>query len=321
MIKHILVPLDGSELAECVLPHVMVVAPVTNARITLVHVMEHSHREGRAPVIDPVDWYLRKRESKMYLEKIARRLQKSDLNIEHTALEGSPAECVIEFARNNNVDLIALSTHGRSGLSGWNVSSVVHKILLRSCKSTLLVRAYKSSVVNVTEVRYKRLFVGLDCSARAEYILPMAIDLAQFYNSQLILGTVIQKPQTFQRFPLSGEDDDLVNQIVRKNQQAASHYFDQLHTQFSPKGLELKTNIIVGDNAITSLHDMVNEVNADLVMLVAHGHSGERRWPYGSVTSSFIAYGNTSLLIMQDLSDDEIQHTLAELAVREGIGH
>ena len=321
MIKHILVPMDGSGLAECVLPHVMAIAPVTNAHITLLHVMEHSHHEGRAPVIDPMDWHLSKRESEMYLERIDKRLQKSGLSIEHTILEGSPAECVIEFARNNNVDLIALSTHGRSGLSGWNINSVVYKILMRSNKSTLLVRAYKSGVVNATKVRYKRLFVGLDCSARAEYILPIAIDLAKFYNSQLILGTVIQKPQTFQRFPPSGEDDDLVNQIVRKNQQAASHYFDQLQRQFSPKGLELKTDIVVGENAITCLHDMVDGANADLVMLVAHGHSGERRRPYGSVTSSFIVYGNTSLLIMQDLSEDEIQPTLAELAARESKGH
>jgi nucleotide-binding universal stress UspA family protein len=299
----------------------MAIAPVTNARITLLHVMEHSHHEGRAPVVDPVDWHLHKRESEMYLDKIARRLQKSGLSVEHTILEGSSAECVIEFARNNNVDLIALSTHGRSGLSGWNISSVVYKILLRSSKSTLLIRAYRSTAANATKVRYKRLFVGLDCSPRAEYILPIAIDLAQFYNSQLILGTVIQKPQTFQRFPLSGEDDDLVNQIVRKNQQAASHYFDQLHTQFAPKGMELKTNIVVGDNIITCLHDMVDEADVDLVMLVAHGHSGERRRPYGSVTSSFIVYGNTSLLIMQDLSEDEIQPTLAELAARESKGH
>jgi hypothetical protein len=56
-------------------------------------------------------------------------------------------------------------------------------------------------------------------------------------------------------------------------------------------------------------------------MLVAHGHSGERRWPYGSVASSFIAYGNTSLMIMQDLSESEISHTYAELALKEGKGH
>jgi nucleotide-binding universal stress UspA family protein len=147
------------------------------------------------------------------------------------------------------------------------------------------------------------------------------MNLAQYYNSQLILGTVIQKPQTIHRFPLSEENGELINQIVEKNHQAASHYFDQLHTQFSQKGLELRTDIAIGDNVVAILHNMVEEANADLVMLVAHGHSGERRWPYGSVTNSFIAYGSTPLMIMQDLSSDEIQLTHAELAVKEGRGH
>jgi len=315
------VPLDGSALAECVLPHVMAIAPATNARLTLAHVMEHTHYEGRTPAVDPVDWHLQKRELEMYLEQIADRLRKSGLNVEHTIIEGNPAESIIEFARNNNVDLIALSTHGHSGLSGWNISSVVHKILMRSYKSTLLVRAYHSTASGLSEVHYKRLFIGLDCSPRAEYILPVAMNLAQYYKSEIILGTVIQKPQTIHRFPLSEENGELINQIVEKNHQAASHYFDQIHTQFSQTGLELKANIAVGDNALTILHDMVEEANADLVLLVAHGNSGERRWPYGSVTSSFIAYGNTPLMIMQDLSSEEILQTHAELVVKEGRGH
>jgi nucleotide-binding universal stress UspA family protein len=248
-------------------------------------------------------------------------LRKSGLKVEHTIIEGNPAESIIEFARNNNVDLIALSTHGQSGLSGWNISSVVYKILMRSYKSTLLVRAYQSTISDVSEVHYKRLFIGLDYSPRAEYILPVAINLAQYYKSELILGTVIQKPQTVHRFPPSEENGELINQIVEKNRQAASHYFDQIRTQFSQTGLELKSNIAVGDNALAILHDMVEEAKADLVLLVAHGHSGERRWPYGSVTSSFIAYGNTPLMIMQDLSSEEILQTHAELVVKEGKGH
>jgi len=113
----------------------------------------------------------------------------------------------------------------------------------------------------------------------------------------------------------------LIDQIVEKNHQAASRYFDQLITQYSLEDSDIKTAIVVGDNAFAILHDMVEEVNADLVMLVAHGHSGERRWPYGSVTSSFIAHGNTALMILQDLSMGEIQPTHAELAVKEGKGH
>ena len=320
MINHILVPLDGSSLAECVLPHVLAIASVMSSRVTLLHVLEHPHNGNGTPAVDPVDWHLRKHKSERYLEQIAENLRDSGLTIDYNILEGSPAQSIIEFARNNNVDLITLSTHGNSGLSGWNVSSVVQKILLRSYKSILLIRAYRPTVTDSPEVQYKRLFIGLDASTRAEYVLPVAMRLAQAHKSELLLGTVIQKPQTIDRFPPSLEDSKLIDTIVERSRQSVTHYFDQLITQFSLEGLELNKDILVGEDAIAVLHDMVEEINADLVMLVAHGHSGERRWPYGSVTSSFIAYGNTPLMIMQDLSENEIPHTHAELAVKEGKG-
>jgi nucleotide-binding universal stress UspA family protein len=322
MLNHILVPLDGSTLAECVLPHVAAIAPVTHARITLLHVLQPAQKEGGNPAVDPVEWHLQKQNAEKYLEGIVSRLSEAGiLGVESVILEGNPAGSVIEFARSNNVDLIALSTHGNSGLSGWNVSGVVQKILLRSYKSTLLVRAYLPSATTTTKVRYKRLFVGMDCSARSEYVLPLAINLAQFYKAQLILETVIEKPRLINRMPVSQDVAELANQFVEKNQKAASHYFKQLLAQFSTKELKIKTHISIGDNSIAVLHDMAEESNADLVLLVAHGETGERRWPYGSVTTSFIAYGNTSLLIMQDLPDSEIHQTRAERAIAESKGH
>ncbi len=322
MINHILVPLDGSTLAECVLPHVAGLAPVTNARVTLLHILQQAQEGRGAPPVDPVEWHLQKQNAEKYMEQIVSRLNEAGiLGVESVILEGSPASSVIDFARNNNVDLIILSTHGNSGLSGWNVSSVVQKILLRSYKSILLVRAYVPSPSTTTKVRYKRLFVGMDCSSRSEFVLPFAINLAQYHKSQLILETVIEKPRTINRMPASDELMELVTQFVDKNYQAASHYFKQLRAQFSTKDLKIKTHISVGDHAITVLHDMAEESNADLVLLAAHGETGERRWPYGSVTTSFIAYGNTSLLIMQDLPSTEIHQTLAEMAVRESKGH
>ena len=321
MINHILVPLDGSTLAECVLPHVSAIAPVTNARVTLVHVMEPL-QDRNGPAVDPVEWHLRKQNSEKYLEQVASRLNDLGLlGVERMILEGNPANSVVDFARNNNVDLIILSTHGQSGLSGWNVSSVVQKILLRSYKSILLVRAYLPSSAEVTKVHYKRLFLGMDCSPRSEFVLPIAISLAQYHNSHLILETVIERPQSINRLPPSGQDVELLNKFIEKNSQAASHYLDQLVAQFSMKEIEITTHVSIGDNDISVLHDMAEESNADLILLAAHGSTGERRWPYGSVTTSFIAYGNTSLMIMQDLSDDEIRQTNAESAAREHAGH
>jgi nucleotide-binding universal stress UspA family protein len=280
----------------------------------------HNGRESTA--VDPVEWHLKKQNSEKYLEQTVSHLNQAGiLGVESVVLEGNPANSVVDFARNHNVDLIVLSTHGQSGLSGWNVSSVVQKILLRSYKSILLVRAYLPSSTGMTKIRYKRLFVGMDGSPRSEFVLPFAIGLAQFHKSQLILESVIEKPQIISRLPLTNEETELVNQLVEKNYQAASHYLEQLRTQFSMKELKLKVHVSIGENAIAVLHDLAEESNADLVLLAAHGSSGERRWPYGSVTTSFIAYGNTSLLIMQDVPETEIQQTRAEMAVRQSKGH
>lgn len=321
MINHILVPLDGSVLAECVLPHVLSIASSVNARVTLLHVVEPSRAKGEGQAIDPLEWHLKKREAGIYLDGIARRLLESNLAVETAILEGLSADCVIDFAHNNDVGLIILSTHGRSGLSGWNVSSVVQKIILRSFKSTLLVRAYKSPRTDLAPMRYNRLFVGLDCSARAEYVLPFAVKLAQSHNARLVLGMVIRKPEMPHRFPLSEEDSKLIARIVEINHRAAAHYFEGIQKQLSVQGVESQIELTVSDSVTIALHDMVEQQEADLVMLVAHGRSSEGRWPYGSIATSFVAYGATSLLIMQDLSAEEIGKTLAEIAARESRGH
>lgn len=318
MIHHILIPLDGSELAECVLPHAMAIAPVTGARVTLVHVLDRTlAHNGSAALIDPLSWHMQKQESQSYLDRIAQRLQQLALPVEQAILEGNPAETLIEFARNNAVDLLVLSTHGRTGLSEWNVSSVVQKILLSSYKSILLIRAYASPPA---EIQHKRLFLAVDGSTRAEYILPFAMSLAQWHQSTVILGTVIQRPQPIQRFPLSEEDQAWIQQFTERNQQEAARYLEQLATQFSLKGLSAEANIAISDNALGSIHDMVDESDADLVMIAAHGSSGERRWPYGSTAASLIAYGRTPLMILQDLSESDIPQTHAERVVREAKG-
>lgn len=319
MINHILVPLDGSTLAECVLPHVMAIAPVTNAHVTLIHVLEHpDNRSGNQP-IDPMGWHVQKQELQSYLDKITERLQEAGVDTSCALVEGKSAENIIDYTRLNNVDLIALSSHGRTGLSSWNVSSVVQKVLLRSYRSILLARAYTSP--STEEIHYKRLFIGSDGSARAEFMLPVVIGLAQHHQSEVVIGTVVQKPQLIQRMPLSEQDVELINQLSEKNQVVAEHYHEQLVTQFSLKGIQAQGSVVVADHAIGALHDMVENQNADLVVLVAHGESGERRWPYGSIATSFIAHGSTPLLILQDLSEQEIQPTRADQAILEARGH
>ena len=105
MIKHILVPLDGSVLAECVLPHVWAIAGAYYACITLLHIVALSHEENNL-AIDPPEWLLRKREAKSYLDKISARLQENQLKVNAVILDRSAAQGVIDFAQIHDVDLI-----------------------------------------------------------------------------------------------------------------------------------------------------------------------------------------------------------------------
>jgi nucleotide-binding universal stress UspA family protein len=102
------------------------------------------------------------------------------------------------------------------------------------------------------------------------------------------------------------------------NQTRAGKYLKQLQDQLSP---DVETRVIVGDAPAASLQDFVAQENVDLVVLSAHGYTGETRWPYGSVALNFIAYGTTPLLIVQDLSLGEMKRALARLTTGQPKGH
>lgn len=318
MFDQILVPLDGSPLAECVLPHAVAVAQAFGGRVTLLRVLERPQSLNRGRSFDLLDWRIAAAESRAYLEGVAKRLEGVGLAVESAVVEGQAAEQVIEFARTRGVDLIILSSHGQSGLSGWNVSSVVQKIIMRACMPTMIARAYQPFPPSLTGLRYRRLLLALDGSQRAECVLPPATTLARVHGAQVVLAHVARRPEMPRRVPPTAEDLELVHRITERNRQEAADYLEDLRSHLP---VETRTLLLVEDSVPTALHQLVEQEEVDLVMLSAHGSSGGARWPYGSVAVSFIAYGTTPLLIVQDLSPDELERSLAELAARETKGH
>ena len=314
MLNKVLVPLDGSPLATCVFPHVVAITRATEAHITLLRVTEK--RNQATGQVNPVDWQLGKVEAQMYLDEMGERLHQFVTQApESQVLEGPAAERIIEYAEKNDHDLIALSTHGEGGLKGWTISSVAQKVIHLAGKSILLVPAYNAATCaqegNWDDIRYQRIMVPLDGSQRAESVLPMATALAQQHGAELILVHVVARPELIQRMPLTVEDNALSDQVVERNQMHALRYFEQLQNRLSPTP---QTRVLVNGHVTAALHKFVEQEQIDLVLLCAHGNSGQNQWPYGSVVTSFITYGATPLLIMQDLPAHEIEPTRAERA-------
>jgi nucleotide-binding universal stress UspA family protein len=312
MLEKIVVPLDRSPLAECVLPHAIAVAHALDARLTLLHVLSPPAKQDGPRAVDSLDWHLRRAEAESYLQEVRERLREAGVAVETNVLEGDAAERILDFTRENQVGLAIMSSHGQSGLSGWNVSSIVQKVIMRALTSLMIVRAYQPAQTGLSDLRYRRMLVPLDASARAECVLPLAATLARASEAQVVLAHVVQRPQMPRRTPLSQEDSELAERIVERNRVEAEHYLDEVRTQF-PAGA-VRTRLLIGNHVAAAVHELADEEHADLVLLSAHGYSGEMRWPYGGLVASFVAFGSSPLLIFQDAPLEQAAPSLVDVA-------
>lgn len=310
MINRILLPLDRSTLAECVLPHTIAVARAFGSQVTLLHVMDTPREARWQQATDPLSWQIHKTEAKTYLHEVALRLQAAGLLTETYILEGSPAEQVIEFSDTHACQLIIMSSHGQSGLSDWGVSSVVQKVVLRVHNSMMIVHATQPIAPDITSLRYKHILVPMDCTPRAEYILPVAATLACAHDAQIMLAHIVQKPPIPRRTPPSREDVELVDLLVEHNQAEAIEYLDQLQSRISGK---VDTCVLVSDDLTATLHELIEEEKIDLVLLSAHGHSSQTRGLYGEMVSNLIEYGATPLVILRDSAQTQTELTPIEV--------
>ena len=147
MYQKIMVPLDGSELAECVLPHVAAIAKGCSVKnVIFVRVVEpFSLPPGTAIILSEEDMKRidsrNSTEAKDYLKQVVSQLKYDGINVQSEIIVGKPAESIADYATKNEVDLIAIATHGRSGVSRWVMGSVADRVLRSSCVPVLMVRA------------------------------------------------------------------------------------------------------------------------------------------------------------------------------------
>ena len=315
MFDPILVPLDGSPLAECVLPQVVALSQAFNAEVILLHVLDKNRVGASTQLFDLLNWQINKTEAKLYLERTSDQLQKSGLRTSAIVLEGPVAESITEFSQGHEIKLVLLSSHGRSGLRKWGISSVTNKIILSAPSSVLIVRATQPK-----EQSYGRILVPLDGSWRAENVLPMVTLLARYHKSQIQIVHVVKTPEMARHMPPMEEDIDLSNRIVARNREEALHYLDQIQLRSPLAGIDVKAHLITSDNVTLALHELVDREHIDMVALSAHGYSGNNQWPYGSMVNNFILYGKVPLLIVQDLPVKD-ERSQVVMAVRDQSVH
>lgn len=361
MFNRILVPLDGSTLAERAIPHAEQFARIFGSSIVLLQILNPTSFHENPSAVDPLSWQIRKAEADMYMQEIAARirmeLQESPddtqgaedkgkevviPSVEYSIREGKTAENIVNFAHSEAIDLIVISTHGSGGLSRWNISSITQKVINLVYLPVLVVRAYCQPATPGGRVFYRRILLPIDSSRRAECSLAAGIALAggqihsgflsegndrsirrpALVNSQpptkLFLTAVIKPPEIPIPEPYPVEIEQLSSQLMDVSRLAVTSYLNEMKERLP---VECECRVLESTNVSAAIQELADhEEDIDLVVLCAHGYTGQFAWPYGSIARNYLEHGTKPVLVIQDVPRSQVQPTAAEIAAEKSGG-
>jgi nucleotide-binding universal stress UspA family protein len=287
MARTILVPLDGSVLAERALPLARRLAAADGGRLVLLWVL-------RAPPAgaagDPLREVAPRREAEAYLRRLAAGPEAPPA--EPVVLEGEAAPTILAEARRRGVDAIVLSTHGRSGIGRWLYGSVADAVMRHAAVPVLLVPA-ASAVRAWPTTRAPRLLVALDYSPLSEAVLPAAGQVAASLGAELILLSVAPQLVTTDPYGMAYTAYDIDADQAQRRQ-----YLEGLATTLRAAGHAVKVRTEFGFVA-TTIGDVAREEDADLIALSTHGSGGATRLLMGSVATGVVQRAAVPVLVVR----------------------
>jgi len=295
-LKRIVVPLDGSELAELALVAALALAVAMSAKLFFIRVAIPLSLN-----LDPKLYQriieLRQDEAKRYLRSIQSRFSSSQANIETQVLVGRAARSIINFAHEKEIDLIVMSSHGRSGVNRWIYGSVADKVLHNGPCAKAIIHPQ----VKVEHYSIKRILVPLDGSSIAEQALEPALALAEAVSAEVVFLRARTVPQVFVQ-PLPGWPG--LDAAMKATEQEAYAYLSGAQAAMGDSSVSTSLRVTTGPTA-EAIIDTADSQRVDLIVMCSHGCSGIERWVFGSVAEKVLRGANCVTLVIQSQEDSK----------------
>jgi nucleotide-binding universal stress UspA family protein len=275
MYKKIVVPLDGSPLAEVALPYAEELAGKTGSEMVLLSVLPseelneyENHYSYMEKIVD-----LTMSQVKKYSN------DHQDCTVCTATRVGNPAEGILDFVDRGHLCLVVMATHGRSGLTRWAIGSVADKVVRSTTHQPLLLIRAKGAHADIRAKRiFKKALLPLDGSAVSEAVLPVIATFAASLHMELTLLRVIARTN----HSLPGVEEYL------------QHWCRWLEDKEIPSRYEVR----IGAPA-DQIIDLADESVCDVVAMSTHGHAMGNLWPLGSTAQKVLLGGNTPLLLVR----------------------
>jgi nucleotide-binding universal stress UspA family protein len=203
---------------------------------------------------------------------------------------------IIEQAAADKNTLIAMATHGRSGLNRWMLGSVTEKVL-RGCENPLLIVRASDAIDAGGKAALKTVIVPLDGSEVAERILPLVTSLARALDLDLVLVRAYSIPYTV----YSGSDGYSAidfEELTASLKEEAAQYLEQKSEELKKQGLKVSHVAKEGLSA-DEIIALGRATSQNLIAMSSHGRSGVRRWVLGSVTETVVRHSEDPVLVVR----------------------
>lgn len=293
MFRKILVPLDGSELAEQVLKPATALAQYTGGELFLLRVPTTEAVSipsvagygviGSEPAEDPVG------QATDYLRRVEALTGASGIPLHIRVVEGDVRDVIINTAFSEGIDLITMSSHGYSGVALWVWGSVTDGVLRRASCPVLAIRSGDP---------IRKILVPLDGSELSERVLEPAFALAASQNAEVTLLRIVRDINLETMRYLEGHEHGLGFRMQEETIDKAAGYLSRVNAAHSHSDLKARMAIRSGPVASMIL-EYAELYHIDLIAMSTHGWTGRRLWAYGSVTEKVLHGSRRSMLIVR----------------------
>lgn len=294
ILERILIPLDGSKLSEEVLPFAATLAKGLGSLPVLLNVVDAGQFSSAAGVMhghligDLIEHNHQWAEG--YLHSVRDRLKEEGVLATTRVTVGSPAEGIISQADLAGAGLIAMSTHGRSGLARWTMGSVAERVLREAGTPLLLYRATGKGGAGALG----SVLLPLDGSPAAEQAVPLATYFAKTLAIALTVARVV--PTTVFAFAEDGAAQMV--EVLEAAEGEAKEYLGKKSGEFLAEGLQVHSKVLRGDPA-SELIELARHLPDCAVVMSTAGRTGLERTVMGSVADRLVRYGHRPVVLVR----------------------
>ena len=291
MINRILVPLDGSELSESILPFAATIADRAKAEILLVTAIQPvGVWDATATAIN---WEREEKAATDYLKEVEKRLAAGGHRVRAISLHGDAGQVILDAAQKEKADLVTMTTHGRSGVMRWLLGSVADRVVQHSTAPVMLVRATEGKPVPSPAA--ERILIPLDGSEVAAGILPFVKDYAKLFDASLVLFHAVSPVGTYPGFETANAQ--IVGELLDTIQKEATEMLAESAKKLQAEGFKCETTVTLS-LAADGILAAAEQSKAGLIAIGTHGRSGLSRTVIGSVANAVLRRSTLPCLLI-----------------------